>query len=111
MQAHNAAEQLVIDMQEASSIRYGVGLRVALLSSGRWAIYYGTESETGAKFVGNIRIIESFNDADLRNFALAELMEREAYNERYERRSFELNQESNPATTVKSTKTLDEMEL
>lgn len=58
-------EQLSIDLQEAASIRYGVWLRLATLTSGHWAIYYGAEAG-GGKETGVIEITETLDAERLR---------------------------------------------
>ncbi len=68
-----AGPSLSEDEQEARSNRYVYGLRLQLLSSGRWAIYKDLIAET------EMRIRESLDENELRLMAEAqrELWERE----------------------------------
>lgn len=64
-------EQQAADLLEASSIRYGVWLRLAVLSSGRWAVYYSTEPG-GGKETGVIEVFESLDQEYLRILSVNE---------------------------------------
>ena len=59
------------DLQEASSIRYGVWVRLAYLTSGRWAVYHDTEAG-GGKETGTIQIFETLDPEYLRTLSINE---------------------------------------
>lgn len=84
--SEEANPNLSNDLQEASSIRYGVELKIALLSSGRWAIWHGAEAETGAKCIGQVQIVDQITDAGLRGIAQVEALARLRWEEQYEAR-------------------------
>ncbi len=88
------------DLQEALSIRYGVGLRLALLSSGNWALWRG----------GELRIVPA-GEMDLSRLTLTaelERLEREKGRKEYERRQ-EAGWEQ--PVVVKAGKSLEDMGL
>lgn len=103
-------EQLDADMREASSIRYGVWLRLAVLDSGRWAVYHGTEPETGAKETG---VIEIFNQLDLEYLKSLSLNEQARAEERYRRfrGEFEARETELPVGIQVAGQNLEEMGL
>ncbi len=65
------AEALAADRLEASSIRYGVWVRVAYLTSGRWAVYHGAEAGGGQE-TGVIEIFDSLDPDYLRGLSINE---------------------------------------
>lgn len=97
------------DLQEASSIRYGVWVRVAYLSSGRWAVYHDTEAETGAKETGVIEIFESLDLEYLRTLSVNEQARAE---ERYSQHRNSLDgKEAGIRLEQKAEKNLEDMGL
>ncbi len=102
-----AAEACRADRQEASSIRYGVGIRLAYLTSGHWAVYHDLEGSTGAREIGVIEIFEALDPEYLRVLSLNEQAKAE---ERYQAAKSRLDQlEIN--LEQKSTQNLEEMGL
>lgn len=71
MTGEPAQEQLAADRLEASSIRYGVWVRVAYLTSGRWAVYHDTELG-GGRETGVIEIFDSLDSDYLRGLSINE---------------------------------------
>ncbi len=65
------AEALAADRLEASSIRYGVWVRVAYLTSGRWAVYHEAEPGGGQE-TGTIEIFDSLDPDYLRTLSINE---------------------------------------
>lgn len=96
------AEQLRQDLQEASSARYVVELRVALLSSGNWAIYTGLDPSQ----IEIVNFIDLFRLTDL---ARAELDDRNRAEELYEAKRQSLR--TGAPETIVSTKNLEDMGL
>lgn len=104
-----AAAELVEDLQEANSIRYGVWVRVAVLSSGRWAVYHDSEPETGAKETGVIEVFEALDPEYLRTLSINEQAKAE---ERHQAHRIRLDsEEGSIRLEQKATKTLEDMGL
>lgn len=92
---------LARDLQEAKSIKFVLGLRLALLSSGNWAIYWG-----GPAGNREITIVESLDPEQLLVLAQAEVEQR-AEGQRLLRSIAEYKATS----TVQSSKSLEDMGL
>ena len=99
--ASAAAEQQAADMQEALSIKYVLGLRLALLSSGNWAIYWG-----GPAGVREITVVEALDPEQLKGLAQIEVAQRAEG-----QRLLAQIAEYKATSTVQSSKSLEDMGL
>lgn len=97
------ASPLARDLQEAGSIRYVVGLRLALLTSGNWAVYFG-----GSQGLDRVEIVPAVDETLLRAFAAEERVLREQKWVEYEIRRARLQE---PGAAVSTDKSAEELGL
>lgn len=96
------------DEQSARSIRYASLIAIALLPSGKWAVYQ-TVGLGQDQFRNTISLYESFPAAELQTIAVAERGQRALEDELYEERRVRLIG-GEPESTV-ATQNLEEMGL
>ncbi len=108
MTTEQTNEQLSADRLEASSIRYGVWVRLAYLTSGRWAVYHDSEPGGGQE-TGVIEIFDSLDPDYLRGLSINEQAKLEEH--RLQILSNLEDRVDRPKLEQKSTANLEEMGL
>lgn len=106
--SENESAQMLPDQQEALSIRHSSLVCLALLSSGKWAVFTTIPLDRGS-FRNEIRYFDSFPGTELEQICSSEREQRRIEDLEYEERREGLA--SSPAKTTVSAVSLEEMEL